>query len=284
MIGIFTSNSFPPSFNLDSFITRWVRELVKHDELKTSFQKKELGNQDQLRTTCWTKEVDNDNELHKHLLQKEMMQHLQDGQLQHKKQQNQRIAQLQQNFCTNKKLVITQKKTPCHQQEHSDVQLQELQLTKPFDEHQQKKELEKKEPLVDYKILIENQLENDNFEQRVPDRQLQQNLSQVQNQLQNSNQKQILLQQLSFENSLGKQKPFDNELATNFENKQNFEEELAFQSSFFGSLAFQMNFSASKGSAEKNFLNKQFLPEQLGKDSSRSLQRTASSNLLHRSR
>ena len=220
MIGIFTSNSFQPSFNLDSFITCWVRELIKHDELKTSFQN-ELG-QDQLRTACLTKEVDNDNQLHKHLLQKEMMEHLQNG-------------QLPQNFCKNKKLVINQKETAYHQQEHSDVQqeaaqLRALQLSKPFEEPQQKDELEKKEQLVDYKILAEDQLENDNFEQRVPDRQLQHNLLHVQNQLQISNQEQILLQQLSFENSFGNQKPFD-------KNKQSFEEELALQSSFFATRA-----------------------------------------------
>ena len=139
-----------------------------------------------------------------------------------------------------------------------EAQLQELQLSKPLGEQQQKKELEKKEQLVDYKIMAENQLENDNFEQRVPDRQLQQNLLQVQNQLQISNQEQILLQQPSFENSFGNQKPFA-------ENKQSFEEELAFQSSSFGSLVFQKNFSASKGLAEKNFLNKQFFQNSLGR-------------------
>ena len=263
MMGIFTSNSFQPSFNLDSFITCWIRELVKHAELKTSFHN-ELG-QDQLRTACWTKKADRNNELHKHLLQKETMEHLQDDQLRHKNQQHQRkrIAQLQQNFCQNKKLEINQKKTACHQQEHSDVQreaaqLRELQLSKPVEEQHQNEELEKKEQLVDYKILAENQLENDNFELRVPDRQLQQNLLQVQNQLQISNQEQIFLQQLSFENSFGNQKPFD-------KNKQSFEEELALQSSFFGSLDFQMNFSASKGLAEKNFLNKQFFQNSLGR-------------------
>ena len=155
------------------------------------------------------------------------------------------------------------RKTACTQQELSaahleEVQLQELQLSKPLGEQQQKKELEKKEQLVDYKILAENQLETDNFEQRVPDRQLQQNLLQVQNQLQISNQEQMLLQQPSFENSFGNQKPFA-------KNKQSFEEELALQSSFLGSFVFQMNFSASKGLAEKNFLNKQFFQNSLGR-------------------
>ena len=267
-IGIFTSNSLQPSFNLDSLITCWDRELVKHDELKTSFQN-ELG-RDQLRTACWTKKVDITNELHKHLLQKETMEHLQDDQLQHKQQQHQSKAQLQQNLCNNKKLDINQKKIACHHQEHSDVhreaaQLRELHLTKPLEDQQQKEELEKKEQLVDYKILAENQLENDNFEQRVPDRQLQQNLLQVQKQLQISNQEQLLLQQLIFEKSLDKEKPLDNELTTNFENKQSFEEALVFQSSFFGSLDFQMNFSASKGLVEKNFLNKQFFQNRLGR-------------------
>ena len=53
-------------------------------------------------------EVENDNELHKHLLQKEKMEHLQDGQLQNKKQQHQITTQLQQNLYKNKKLVINQ--------------------------------------------------------------------------------------------------------------------------------------------------------------------------------
>ena len=232
MIGIFTSNSLPPSFNLDSFITCWDRELVKHDELKTSFQKKQLGNKHQL-TTCWTKEVDNDNELLKHLLQKEMMEHLKDGQLRNKKQQHKITTQLQQHLCKNEKLVINQeiekknlrassrrslRTTACTKQQLSaahleEVQLQDLQLSKPLGEQQQKKELEKKEQLVVYKMLAENQLENDNFEQRVPDRQLQQNLLQVQNQLQISYQEQMLLQQLSFENSFDNQKPLCQEQA-----------------------------------------------------------------------
>ena len=88
MIGIFTSNSLPPSFALDSFITCWVLELVEHDELTTSFQEKELGNKDELLTTCWKEEFETYNELHKTLLQKETVEHLQVDQLQDKKQQN----------------------------------------------------------------------------------------------------------------------------------------------------------------------------------------------------
>ena len=169
-------------------------------------------------------------------------------------------------------------KTACTHKDHADAHLHELQLSESLEEQQKKAELQKSEQLADYKILVENQLVNINFEKIVAIRRLQQNLSQAKKQLQNSNQEQILLQQLSFENSYGKEKHFDNELATNFENKQSFEsayflqlsagsvrEELAFQSSLFGSLAFQMNFSASAGLAEKNFLNKQFLQNSLGK-------------------
>ena len=152
MIGIFTSNSFQPSFNLDSFITCWVRELVKHDELKTSFQN-ELG-QDQLRTACWTKKVDRNNELHKHLLQKETMEHLQDDQLQTqepaapKEEDSSASAKLLQ----EQDLEINQKKIACHQQEHSDVQreevqLQELQLSKPLRSNSKRKSLRRRSSL-----------------------------------------------------------------------------------------------------------------------------------------
>ena len=217
MIDIFTSSSLQPSFILDSFIC-WDLELVEHDEPTTSFGKKQLGNKNQLLTTCLAEKVEHHNELHKPLLQQETVEQLTAW-----------SAQLQQNLCKNKKLVINQEiekknfqhgifkvtsfaassmrslqTTACTQQELSAanleaVQLQELQLSKPFEEQQQKEELEKKEQLVDSQILVESQLENSNFEQRVPDRQLQQNLLQVQNQLQTSNQEQILSQQPSFE-------------------------------------------------------------------------------------
>ena len=312
MVGIFTSNSFPPSLALDSFITCWVLELVEHDELTTSFKEKSLATRMSFSQLAGKKRLSTTMSFTKLFCSKRQWSTFRLISFRTRSSRTQITtwsAQLQQNLCENKKLVTNPeidktsfqkhgifkvtslpapsmrslRKTACTQKDHAEahleeVQLHELQLSKPFEEQQQKEELEKNEQLVDSKILVENQLENVNFEQRVPNRQLQQNLSQAKKQLQNSNQEQILLQQLSFENSYGKEKNFNNELATNFENKQSFEsahflqlskgsvrEELAFQSSLFGSLDFQMNFSASKGLAEKNFLNKQFLQNSLGK-------------------
>ena len=92
----------------------------------------------------------------------------------------------------------TLQNTACTHKDHAEahlaeVQLHELQLSKPFEEQQQKAELQKNEQLADYKILVESQLVNINFEQPVANRQLQQNLSQDKKQLQHSNQEKIPL-------------------------------------------------------------------------------------------
>ena len=102
--------------------------------------------------------------------------------------------------------------------------------------------------LVYYKFLAEN------FGQQLSEKQLQQNLSTDQQQLQDSNLAQTNFQQLSLEQPSYKEKILNNELATNLD-KKSLEENLFFQNFFFDNLAFQT--TASGELVEKTFYKKQ---------------------------
>ena len=104
--------------------------------------------------------------------------------------------------------------------------------------------------LVYYKFLAEN------FGQRISEKQLQQNLSTDQQQLQDSNLAQTTFQQLSLEQPSYKEKILNNELATNLD-KKSLAENLSFQNFFFDNLAFQT--TASGELVEKNFYKKQLV-------------------------
>ena len=90
--------------------------------------------------------------------------------------------------------------------------------------------------------LLSNKFLEKNFGQQLAENELQQNLSQDQQQLQDSNLAQKIFQQLSLEQLSFTEKNINNELSTNFWNK-----------------AFQKNFLASKELAEKNFLRRSSL-------------------------
>ena len=96
----------------------------------------------------------------------------------------------------------------------------------------------------------------ENFGQQISEKQLQQNLSTDQQQLQDRNLAQTTLQQLSLEKPNYKEKILNNELATNFD-KKSLEENLPFQNFFFDNLAFQT--PASGESVEKTFYKKQLV-------------------------
>ena len=81
--------------------------------------------------------------------------------------------------------------------------------------------------LVNYKLLAEN------FGHRLSEKQLQQNLSTDQQQLQDSNLAQTNFQQLSLEQHIYKEKILNNELATNLVNKKSLAENLSFQNFYF---------------------------------------------------
>ena len=76
VMGIFTSNSIPPSFPTSNLITCWDLELEKPHEQITSFGKKELVEKEELTISCWERELENQHELHKSLLKKETLEHL----------------------------------------------------------------------------------------------------------------------------------------------------------------------------------------------------------------
>ena len=255
-------------------ITCWDLELEKPHEHITSFGKKELVEKEELTISCWERELENKHELHKSLLQKETQEplklqsafgttqlgeHLADKpfqvqQLQNKKKQYRSTAwaaqlqkqqqqkttacsvQLQQNLChkelENTQLEFTKENFDQVIFKMNSFQLQKLQLS---EQHKQQQKAQQKDQLGQQ--IADQQLQ-----------QLQKNLLQVQEQLQKSNQQPIPLQQLSLEYSNGREKIFDE----------------SFQSSIFGSLVFQINFSASRGLVQKNFPSKQFLQNSLG--------------------
>ena len=131
--------------------------------------------------------------------------------------------------------------------------LEDILENKQIAQHEEEEQLLKIQ-LVDYKFVEKN------FGQRFAEKQLQQNLSQDQQQLQASNLAQTTFQQLSLAQHSHKEKNLNNELATNFETEQNSlqtaffpdlskggsREEPASQSSLFGSLTFQKTFLAFK--------------------------------------
>ena len=97
----------------------------------------------------------------------------------------------------------------------------------------------------------------ENFAEQLPDKQLQQNLSTDQKQLQKNNLTKNNLQQLSFKKPSFPEKTLNNELATTFA-KKSLEERFAFQTFLFDSLAFQS--PASEQLGEHN-LNQQQLEQ-----------------------
>ena len=125
--------------------------------------------------------------------------------------------------------------------------------------------------LVYYKFLPEN------FGQQLSEKQLQQNLSTDQQQLQESNLTQTTFQQLSLDQPSYKEKILNNELATTFD-KKSLEGEPSFQNFYFDNLAFQT--TASGELAEKNFYKKQLEHSSFTQIEEGSLQRTASSHWL----
>ena len=106
-----------------------------------------------------------------------------------------------------------------------------------------------------------------NFGHQLAENELQQNLSQDQQQLQDNQLAQKSFQQLNLAQHSFTEKNLHNKLATNFWNK-----------------AFQKNFLASKELAEKNFPGQAACRQQLYQDSPRSLHRRASHSLLTRSK
>ena len=115
------------------------------------------------------------------------------------------------------------------EQDEHKKQLEQLLSEQLCDEHLADRNLLQVQ-LVYYKFLAEN------FGQRNSEKQLQQNLSTDQQQLQDSNLAQTTFQQLSLEQHIYKEKILNNELATNLENKKSLEEDLSFQTFFFENL------------------------------------------------
>ena len=136
------------------------------------------------------------------------------------------------------------------QQDEHKKQLEQLLSEQLCAEHLPERNLLQVQ-LVYYKFLAEN------FGQRISEKQLQQNLSTDQQQLQDSNLAQTNFQQLSLEQHIYKEKILNNELATNLENKKSLAEDLSFQNFYFDNLAFQT--TASGELVEKNFYKKQLV-------------------------
>ena len=115
---------------------------------------------------------------------------------------------------------------------------------------------------------------------RISEKQLQQNLSTDQQQLQDSNLAQTNFQQLSLEQHTYKEKILNNELATTFENKKSLEEELSFQIFFVDNLVFPDDLPSFRRVSREELLQEAACKQQLYPDRRRSLQRTASSSWL----
>ena len=129
-----------------------------------------------------------------------------------------------------------------------------------FDKNKQKQPLEKANQDKELQVqLVYHKFFEENFGHRISEKQLQQNLSQNQQQLQKSNLAQNTVQQLSLEQPSYTEKILNNELATNLGNKKSLAADLSFQSFFFDNLAFQKNFLASGKLVEKNFYKKQLV-------------------------
>ena len=133
-------------------------------------------------------------------------------------------------------------------------------------ENRQLPEQVAEEQLLQLQLLSIKVLEK-NFGQQLAENELQQNLSQDQQQLQDSNLAQKISQQLSLDQLSVTEKNFHNELSTNFWNK-----------------AFQKNFLASKELAEKNFYKKQLVRSSFAQIARGACKQAASTSLLTRSK
>ena len=242
-----------------------------------SFGGKELEKKDELSTTSL------ELELEKLVANKTCSLDLYDGHL----EQNLWQIQLQQlSLEKNKKKKQKQLSAAVPDRELSQLHLHQLCLQDPASRRQfpeeslslsfTKKELSEQ----DLSNISLDKLFPENFAEQLADKQLQQNLSTDQKQLQKNNLTKNNLQQLSFKKPSFPEKTLNNELATTFA-KKSLEEHFAFQTFLFDSLAFQSPASAQLG--ENNLNQKQLAQSSFTQTGRRGLQRTASQKRLSRS-
>ena len=160
----------------------------------------------------------------------------------------------------NKQKIQQQLSAAVPDSELSQLHLYQLCLQDPaFRRHLPKESLStsftKKElSEQDLSSISLNKFFPENFAEQLPDKQLQQNLSTDQKQLQKNNLTKNSLQQLSFKQPSFSEKTLNNELATTFA-KKSLEEHFAFQTFLVDSLAFQS--PASEQLGEINLYQKQ---------------------------
>ena len=287
----------------------WFSFLINNIFIGNSFWRKELVEHNELSETVWEQELDKNFE-HKPFQQDQLQQNLyieknKNNKLDHNQLRENTVPdrelrqlhlhQLQepdQPFKGPKQLPEEQCFTSCLLRQmissFSKKELERLNLTRSnFEQDEHKKQLEQllseqlcgehlaernlfQVQLVIYKFFPEN------FGQRTSEKQLQQNLSTDQQQLQENNLAQTNFQQLSLEQPSYKEKILNKELATNLD-KKSLEENLSFQNFFFDNLAFQT--TASGELVEKTFYKKQLetaaLPRQEKKLAKNSFQQMA---------
>ena len=176
-------------------------------------------------------------------------------------EQNLWQIQLQQTSLEkNKQKIQKQLSAAVPDRELSQLHLHQLCLQDPaFRRHLPEESLStsftKKElSEQDLSSISLNKFFPENFAEQLADKQLQQNLSTDQKQLQKNNLTKNNLQQLSFKQPSFPEKTLNNELATTFA-KKSLEEHFAFQTFLFDSLAFQS--PASEQLGENNLYQKQ---------------------------
>ena len=226
----------------------WRKELVEHNELLQTVQSFPLGH------------------LHDHL-GKEQQDQLQQN-LSREKIENNKLDhnQLRENKVPDRELSQLHLQQLCLQDPASAIRRQLLKETlsskclsdrslDPAASLSETLSFSKKK--LSAQDLPDNSFDKffpENFGQQISEKQLQQNLSTDQPQLQNRNLAQTAFQHLRLEQPNFTEKILHKELATNLD-KKSLEENLSFQNFFFDNLAFQT--TASGEVAKNNFYQKQ---------------------------
>ena len=260
----------------------WFSFLFSNFFLSSSFWKTEVDKHNELSQTVWEQEpeelqVDEYFPLdpfHDHLGKENLWSdQLQEEQVPDRELRQLHLQQLHQQdqpFKGTKQLPKEHSFTSCLLRQmissFSKKKLERLHLTRSSLE-QNLSQVQ----LLYYKFFAEN------FGQQLSEKQLQQNLSTDQQQLQEHQLTQNNFQQLSLEQPSFTEKILHNELATIFD-KKSFAENLSFRNFYFTNLAFPDN--SFRRVSREELLQEAACTKQLHPERRRSLQRTASSNWL----